>query len=41
MSFGSNVSVLEGIFLLKLIERRLTIGASNKTFRKADCSGLN
>jgi ATP-dependent DNA ligase len=36
ISFGSNASVLEGIFLLKLIERKLTIGASNKTFRKAN-----
>jgi ATP-dependent DNA ligase len=36
IEFGKNVSVLEGIFLLKLIEKKLTIGASKKTFRKMD-----
>ena len=36
IGFGENVSVLEGIFLLKLIEKKLTIGASKKTFRKLD-----
>ena len=35
-AFGERVTALEGIFFLKLIEKRLTIGASNKTFRKAD-----
>jgi hypothetical protein len=34
--FGENVTALEGIFLLKIIEKKLTIGASNKTFSKAD-----
>lgn len=36
IEFGENVSILEGSFFLKLIEKRLTIGASSKTFRKMD-----
>jgi hypothetical protein len=36
IEFGENVSILEGSFFLKVIEKRLTIGASNKTFGKID-----
>ena len=34
--FGQSVSAIEGVFLLKLVEKRLTIGAGSKTFSKAD-----
>ena len=36
VKFGQKVSAIEGVFLLKLIEKRLTIGAGSKTFNKAD-----
>jgi hypothetical protein len=36
LEFGENVSVIEGLFLLKLIQRELNVGASTKTFRKID-----
>lgn len=34
LELGKKVSVAEGIYLLKILDRKLTIGAGSKTFKK-------
>jgi len=34
IELGKKISVAEGIYLLKILDRKLTIGAGSKTFKK-------